>query len=988
MAKKHKRLSMWSGLLSIACVSLAVVTTGTVVAENAVIKDYINGALGTRSYEMVNLDGSVDTTYYKSQFKNIDEVVKARNDLFEEIVEEGSVLMKNNGVLPLAKQSSVTLLGYGSYDPVYTSAGGGESYGSSAASIDLKTALERNFTVNPVMHAFYNDAGKIARTKRQGWSLSGYILAERDPDTFTDAAKQSFASYHDAAIVTFSRTAGEGADMDYKAVPSDRGGDGLHNMLELTQTEIKVLETAKSNFDKVIVLVNSDNPLSVDVLKKDDGVDAVLWIGSPGIYGMYGVSDILCGAANPSGGLTDTFAANPNSSPAMQNFGDFTFADATDEMKAHNGSKYVIYAEGIYVGYKYYETRYEDVVLKNGNASDSVGSTDGGTWNYDKEVSYTFGYGLSYTTFSQTLDSIKVDFAKGTAQAKVTVTNTGDVAGKARVQLWAQSPYTEYDKTNKVEKAAIQLLGYKKTDELAPKASKEVTVDMQLKYLASYDYKNKQTFILDDGDYYFAVGNGAHEALNNVLALKGKTVADGMTANGDTSAAKQVTNNKFTVYENSYNNKKVENIFEGMDINSEENLNKEFVNYLTRSDWKGTFPKTFTTVTTTDKMKKELSTDTYVPDASYTEPVTTESTKTNYKLLDLLDFKDNPYAAIWDEYLDQWSLQEMANLVVGVKNQDRIGLPEHNLADAGRGINGKWNTTATEKPYYTDPDKVKNDPYLKTNLCVYPSSCLQAACFSNEMMTKIGHMFAEDGLWANYCGLNLGFDFHRTPFFGRLNASYSEDSVLQCITGLYLVPAMQEKGLIAAPKHFAFNSQETNRQGVATFTNEQRARELELRSYEGAYCEGRAKWGMSSFPRMGCVAAPQCKALLIDFLRNEWGFMGWMETDMAQASYMYAASCIVNGSGKFAAFSDSWIKEVFEASKNNYELQAAARENARRRCYTIINSNAINGYSSNMKSVPVTPWWEAILFTAIAVSAAAVVACGVMYVLNARRKGE
>lgn len=302
----------------------------------------------------------------------------------------------------------------------------------------------------------------------------------------------------------------------------------------------------QENFDNVIVLINSSNAIAMGWLDEYD-VDSVMWIGGPGQEGLRAVAEMLNGDRTPSGKLADTYAASSLSAPSMQNFGSYLYENVTledqfidtknytfvnsegENVPIKNAGAYIVEAEGIYVGYKYYETRYEDVVLKQGNADGTAGvfASENGKWNYSDEVSYPFGYGISYTEFEQKLDSVQVDGNKAIVTA--TVTNIGDTySGKDVVEVYAQAPYI----VGGVEKSSAQLCGFEKTDELAPGESQQLTIEVDMNDIASYDYANDKTYVLDAGDYYFAIGNGVHDALNNILAAKGKTVADGMDYDG------------------------------------------------------------------------------------------------------------------------------------------------------------------------------------------------------------------------------------------------------------------------------------------------------------------------------------------------------------------------------------------------------------------------------------------------------------------------
>ena len=595
----------------------------------------IDKFLGTKSTKLVteSTDG-VDLYTYKSDYSSTTELLQAIQDLGERMNEEGTVLLKNNGALPLSadEMSKVSLLGFSSYFPVQGGDMGSSlavNEGTDADTIDFVGALAaKGYTINPTLQQMYTSATmqESFKSEIQSWggtqtyyrivapTTTGYFTSKEPSQAAMNAAdsgwKDSMNDYN-VMIVTIARAAGENRSY----MPGKAGVDPSQNLnqtdpLGLSDDERALIDAAveakKANGGKVIVLLNNASAMEVQELKDNDGVDAMLEIGLPGGYGFYGVADVLSGAANPSGHLADTYVVTNANAPSAQNYGDNEWTNANSDI---NMNSELVEAENIYIGYKYYETRYADTVLGQGNASDSVGSSTGKAWNYDDEVTYPFGYGLSYTTFTQTLDELNVDTNQNTVTAKVTVTNTGDVAGKDVVQLYASAPYTDYDKQHGVEKSAIQLLDYGKTKELAPGASETVTITTDLQNLASWDSTadnaigTKGCYILDAGDYYFTIGNGAHEAVNNVLAAQGQAV------DGDAEKAKTWNVSSFDniSFATTKNGTAVENQLADMDLNY---WMPGTVTYLTRSDWAGTFPKAYTDLTATDEMVDIMDNDT------------------------------------------------------------------------------------------------------------------------------------------------------------------------------------------------------------------------------------------------------------------------------------------------------------------------------------------------------------------------------------------
>ena len=429
---------LWHGLTALfSC--LLVVSLG-LANVGSMLEARINFMLGTTSTKIVTLDSAeaADTTYFASDFSTPEELIAYRENLNREIVNEGAVLLKNNGALPLGSSVNVTMFGIGGVSPVYRGSSGGGVIKNPAQIVPLTDAFaQAGITTNPTVHDWYVSTGlpgtcMIPVTGRDGsttingpWdSEANHVATRANGVTEADASgaftgwRDSYASYQDAAIVMLCRQEGEGADLP-------------EGSLAVSPEDQALIEEAKANFDKVVVVVNSSAAMEIDALAEDSGIDAILWVSELGTHGAFGLADVLTGLVNPSGHLPDTFAADSTSSPAYQNSGNFVFANAEAAGQDNFGSFYTVNAEGIYMGYKYYETRYEDCVLGRGNAASDVGTfASTGNWNYGDEVTYGFGYGLSYTTFEQTLDSLSVDQKGQTVTLKATVKNTGSVAGK------------------------------------------------------------------------------------------------------------------------------------------------------------------------------------------------------------------------------------------------------------------------------------------------------------------------------------------------------------------------------------------------------------------------------------------------------------------------------------------------------------------------------------------------------------------------------
>ena len=919
-----KKKNLWRGLTMVFALLLAVSMMAGNILE--LYRTSVDAFLGTRSTQTVTeqSDDESDAWTYKSEFTTAKEAYEGFKDFAIEASQETFALLKNeNGALPLAKDAKITMLGVRSYAPVYGNSGGSVPDGKSTVQI-FDAFTERGFQLNPetlaAYEAFFADK-EWTKPQFGGGILPAYaeITAYDDPHELTlDELKQlnpdfesKYTEYGDAAIVVVSRVGGE-AGAYY---PGEEGlADGVHtvngNILSLSDEEMAMIEEAKANFDKVIVLVNAANPMEISNLEEDPDIDAILWVGYPGAYGFYGVADVLNGTVAPSAHLGDTFVKNGALAPAMQNFGNIPWANASDFAEGTSVNSYLIETEGIYTGYRYYETRYADIVLGNGGANASAGTyanADGtvaasdGTWSYDNEVVYPFGYGMSYTTFEQTLDSVVITGDKRTATVTVTTTNTGDVAGKAVVQLYASAPYTDYDKQNGIEKSALQLMDYEKTNTLQPGESQTITMNVDMSLLASYDSQNAKTFIVDPGDYYFAIGSDAHDALNNILAAQGKTTADGMTADGDASKTYQwtwdgaVDADTFSVSKAGVEiTNAVSDGDYSMDINT---FIPGTATYLSRSDWDGTFPTTITGLKAEGRLATLLANDFIdIKTDEDTSDIVFGDTTSTLTLNDLkgADF-DDPR---WDELVGKVTIDEFLNFASNafhnIQNIDSVGLLQYAADD---GPNGSDSHYLTEGSYQGTPYADAADYDYGTRVGPTPENI--AYSWNKELAYRVGEItLGESTLVLNLpIMIGPGMNIHRHGYNARGAEYYSEDPVLSGYTGSAVVQGAQSKGTLVNIKHAAFNDQEINRSGIAVFMTEQKARELELRNLQQAF-EGNGKPAsfeadpsrddtytvgalgvMSSYNRIGAVASSANAGVQVQIMRNEWGFKGYNVTD-------------------------------------------------------------------------------------------------------------
>lgn len=1000
--KKRTKQRIARGFTSVTASLLVISVLGTQCALS--YAGTINQQLGTSTSEIVEPEGSdaVDTEYIKSAYGelNADNLQTLIEDTYEEAVleeEEGAVLLRNEAqALPLKGNEHITLFGHAMVQPVYNGGGANSSAAGGQYVINPYEAfVQAGFSVNDTLYQAYekSDTTRVASNNLQiagGPNGGGYgdppVLGEESSDFYTDELKASWSEdYHDAAIVMLAREGGE----DKELMMEDPEGISA---LALHQDEKDLLEmiTASEKFDKVIVLLNSAFPMEVEWLKEYD-VDACLWIGNPGIRGFEGVVNLLNGKANPSGRLVDTYAKDSLSSPAAhtgsQNATVWTNLEEVMNSEwvndAENNVSHVnIQAENIYVGYKYYETRYEDAILNpQSGASSAAGATDGSAWIYENEVSYPFGYGLSYTEFEQKLNEVEFDETGDFYEVDVEVTNIGDTAGKSVVQIYAQTPYGEYERENLVEKSAIQLVGYGKTQELKPGESETVKVLVDRYNLASYDYKNAKGYILSEGEYYLTVGANAHDALNNILATK---KADNLV-NHDGEAVKGNKKNVYSwnqseldteTYRCSATGEEVTNQFDDADINY---WLDDTVEYLTRQDWEGTFPETAIEIEATEEMMQILGGDTYVKPEDAPSVDDFEQGADNGLIF--AEMKDIAYDdPLWEKYLDQMTVEELTSQL-----SDMFGTPE--VASVGKPANTEGDGTQsigdnTYKEEYGDTREV----------CLYPSSVVEASMWNTERMARRGELLAEESL---YAGIPLfwagGGNIHRTPFGGRNGEYYSEDSILTSLAVTAELTAVQNKGIVPGIKHVAGNDTELYREGLVMFMTEQAFREGALKCFENVLTENKILALMQSFNRIGLVWSSSSKALCTQVLMNEWGFIGQQETDgVAGGAYKaHFTTSLAAGTTTYcidpgATAAAGALKAINEG--DGYILQCV-RNAVKRYHYTLSRSALVNGLSTEAKVVHVTPWWETALYSVTAVFAV-LTAAGVIWMIFTKRKSE
>lgn len=1005
-----KKSHVFRGVASIFLFLLMVFGIAGQVANNWAGK--VNELLGVSESTIKRSEDPADYRF-QSDFQNPSDLIQAEIDLNTRLAAEGSVVLKGT---PKLDGTKVTLFGMRSGEKMQFGGSMGELIDASNTTTLADAMSANGFSVNPDMVQFYkNLAADYAPTRASGGNVvssyedQGAEIGEV-PVSKYDASE--IGDYSDAAVIVFGRDAGESAcfypGANGIANPDEFTNSPTGNILSLSNDERDLLNWVKNQgFGQTIVLLNSAMPMEIEELKKDDAVDSIIWIGTPGAYGTYGIAKLLSGEVLPSGHLPDTFAVNSALSPAAQNYGIYTFANAAEIDTSGNSALrsdwYLVEAEGIYTGYKYYETRYFDTVVDQGRAGEAQHkeTADGGAvWNYDNEVSYTFGYGIEGSTFTEEITDAKIDWS-GESDSAVTVkvTNTGDQAAKHAVQLYVSLPYTENGRHNHVEKSAIQLVGYAKTGEaqentyadvvlLEPGDSEDVTITFNAKDFYSYDMSYEHdgvagAYVLEAGDYYFATGNGAHDAVQAVL----KEAYTDKAGNLESSGAVYQESLSVDTYLTESNGTTIQNELAQADLNSY-HTDAE-VTYLTRNDWANTFPESIETITATDDMiymlrnviyNAELEKSTYDGPAEFTY-----GADNGLKAVDLvgLDYDDPKY----DQLLDEMTLEDLINQYIAyLEELPEIAMPKENVSDSPLGLIATIGQRSGGSVY----EVAEDDPAYGHATSVYVGAPVVAATFSPLLQAEQGRILANDALWDGYSTwYGPGMNLHRTPYNGRNIGYYSEDSVLTGLTGMYVHRALEPYGVLTNTKHFAFNDQETNREGVAVFLSEQAARENELRGFQIPIRDGSMKGIMTAFNRIGCTHVGASKELMLGILRGEWGWNGYLITDSVKsAQYFLPKECLVAGNDMMLGGSNNgktWDFTVDTVSKDPV-LQAGIRDSYHRKLYVYVNSVLFNGMTADSAASGAVVWWVLALRIAMGLSLVGFVVFLVLFLLKERKE--
>ena len=952
-----KRAGKVWAIVSLCLIVLMLVVT---ILASTVFFDLIGSFLG-RSVPIYE-DG-IASMYPATQSASKDEAFANANAKNIEICSEGFVLLKNEqNALPLASGAKISVFGKNSVNLSY-----GGSGSSGFTGIDYKTMddslTEAGFQTNAALRKFYEDdrASGAGRSSNSSDLDSGdnevITVGETPQSMYTQQVKDSYKEFGDAAIVVITRIGGEGFDLPRYQGDTEGAVSEDSHYLELDQNEIDLLAAVTDGgFDKVIVVFNIPSAFEATFLEDPDyapfadKIDAAVWTGFAGGEGIMALGKILNGEVSPSGRLVDTWAADFSKDPTFVNFGTGPSPAFSD--KYTNGQYYFVdYEEGVYVGYRYYETR---------------ALTDGEDW-YAENVVYPFGYGLSYTQFAwevgqPSTSEIKKD---GTIEIDVTVTNTGAVAGKEVVQLYCTPPYYE----GGIEKAAKVLCGFAKTGELQPNESETVTLSFDPYYAASYDYRdaNGNSFCgyeLESGDYILSVAHNAHETEKAF----------------ECSLYEDIRYSEDPVSQNT-----VENRYTGAEGYTDSDYQLSTV--LSRSDWEGTWPDapTASEMTLSDDMLDELL------DESPNDPndlsgeampdFDMEGTLTIRDLLPGSSPEPSPQPIIayddpaWEELLDRCSVEELEKLInegcYSTQAIEGIGLPATQHGDGPAGFT-----------YFLNKDAV-------FGTCHYCSEPVMAATFNEDLMEELGNTIGEEGYWGNdktgqpYSSIYApGVNIHRSMFGGRNAEYFSEDPLLSGKMAAAEIRGCQEMGVICMVKHFAANEQETHRarNGDVSWLTEQALREIYLRSFEIAVKEGESRGLMTSFNRIGLKWTGGDYRLITEILRDEWGFQGTVICDFnTHPEYMFSRQmAYAGGDLNLANTPVAWVDPTDVGDL------VVLRRCAKNVIYSLANSNAMNGEVIGYRM----PDWQIIVLVVDAAILLGVIAWGAVGLMQAKKREE
>lgn len=998
MAKqKMKNKKFCAIVIPLTTVALAAAIALPIVSD--VFSVSLDTALGSGKLHTIEAEGtdSWDTDYYNKKYSKDSDAKAAAATTGKKIADEGLVLLKNtNSALPLASSTTITPLGYGYGNPAYGGSGSGNVKADDESIWTPEKALKKNFTINDSVANIVKNKENYSRVKE----ADGTSAAEQGAGGmfYNDFGLKSLETSKldgvagtingTTAVVFISRSGGESFD-----IKKDAYSDGTAHYLTLSKNEKDTIKYAKDKgCTKVIAIINSSNAMQIDEITSGDyECDSILWVGGTGAAGFEAMSDALVGTVNPSGRLVDTYAKDMTKNPSFKNFGDYSYDNATFGDK-NKKATYVQYEEGIYVGYKYYETAAEE-----------------GAITYSDEVVFPFGYGISYSTFNQKITSFEV--SDGKVKVSVEVENTGSVAGKDVVQIYYKAPYTSYDKTNGVEKAAKNLVAFGKSDTIAAKGKGTVEIEFALEDCASYNYNRdngdgtKGCYMLEEGEYTFYLGKNSHDSYESKTHIvSGSIFYDNKNPRQSEKDAQAILDDKTGkatgTPEKAYIDADAKFVAATNEFQESSNfMNETGIKNLTRAD---KFVGGVSSPTSADNTlaKKYL-------DAFDSLKVNGFNVDTNENIGNVETSKvyDNSEIKHVDSGLALSSLRgksyyssEWETLL------DQINFDSATTQEELRDLlyYGAYNTAAL-----TDLNKISTKDFdgpqglssfmASGNWYAYPSEVVVSATWNQDLVEEYGHSIGREGLASGISGwYGPAMNTHRSPFAGRNFEYYSEDGVLAGKIAASVVSGAADEGFYAYLKHFALNDQETNRTNyLCTWANEQAIREIYLKPFEICTKEARTTMYytsdangtksskvvrgttgiMTAFNCIGTAMASSNYSLTTEVLRNEWGFQGMVITDFGP-TVNYDAMV---RSGNDYLLNANWggpkptLDKVFVDTTSN-TARHAMRNAVKNICYTVVNSSAYNNIAPGSTSYRDMSPWRIGIYSASGVLAASTAA--------------
>lgn len=854
-------------------------------------------------------------------------------NLVEDIADEGIVLLKNEGsTLPLTA-GNLNVFGWASTNPVYGGTGSG-ALNDAYHTVTLLEGLENaGFTLNTELSDFYTAYRADRPTIAMG--TQDWTLPEPPASTYTDEMMANAKAFSDTALVVISRSGGEGADLptDMAAVIDGSWQDGTtsyagsytnnsteyadfeqgQHYLELSKTERDMLDLVCSNFENVIVVYNGANTMELGFVDEYAQIKSMLWCPGTGQSGFNALGSILAGTVNPSGKTADTFVYDLTATPTWNNFHAFSYTNA-DEFAAagfmikSTTPRFINYNESIYVGYRFYETAAAEGVI-----------------DYAATVQYPFGYGLSYTSFSQTMSDLTVD-GEGNISLDVTVTNTGSVAGKDVVEVYYNPPYTN----GGIEKSTANLIAFDKTEMLEPGASETITITFKAEDMASYDADVNKAYVLEAGDYIISINSDSHTVIDSRTYNVPSTIVYGEGNARSTDAT--VATNQFDFADGG-------------------------VTYLSRADGFANYAEA-TAAPASYEMSDELKAS-FINNGNYDpneynnadDVMPTTGASNGLQLVDMrgVDYDD----AQWDTFLDQLTINDMDTLIA-LGGYQTAAVPSI----------GKVQT------YDCDGPASINNNFTGVGSVGFPSAVMIASTWNPDLASEFGRSIGKMADEMNTTGWYApAMNNHRSAFAGRNFEYYSEDGVLSGKMAAKAIQGAEEFGVYAYMKHFALNDQEANRcDMLCTWADEQSIREIYLKPFEISVKEGGCDAVMSSFNYIGHKWAGACDELLNKVLRDEWGFVGMVLTDyFGVYGYMDADQAIRNGTDFCLVNYDTATNHVTDTTSAT-SVQAM-RQASKNILYTVVNSRAYAEENLNMGM----PTWQIVAIAADVVLAAVLI---------------